>query len=738
MPQPVYILFGAAFTVFTALALGKLLLRGFRLRFYRTEETLLAYFAGSACLSALVFALAAAHLVYKGVFLGVGVAAIGAAVWKGVFRDSGEALPPMPRFWKLLFGVLFTVYLVVYFTNAMTPEHSPDGAAYHLGLVARYYREHGFRTLTTNMYANLSQGVEMLYLYAFAFGRHSAAALVHFSFLAALPLAMLSYARRFGFAAAGACAGLLVFLSPVFGMDGTTAYVDVAVAAILFAVFYFVQIWDGQRAEGLYIPIGLMAGFAYAAKYTAFLALPYALGFIAWKLVRERRPALRPLLVVTACALLLILPWMAKNWLWLGNPLSPFFNKVFPNPYVHVSLEEEWTRYLRSYAEIKSPWQIPMEVTVRGRVLCGLLGPVFLLAPLGLLALREKAGRRVLAVALLFGLAYPFNIGTRFLIPVVVFLALAMGLVLTRARAMAPLLVLFHALVSWPTHLKIYSDQYAWRLEKPLPWKPAFRVDPEDSFLTRSLPGYITARMIEAHVPAGERVFVLTQIAESYTSRDILVGYQAAFNHTIGDTLWAPIVDDFHPRRQVTFRAPPEPVTAIRVVQTARSGSEHWTVAEMHVLRNGQPVRRPASWKLRAKPNPWDVEMAFDGNLATRWRSWWTLFPGMFLEVDFGRSEILDGVRLDCALGQYDMRMRLEGRTPLGEWKTLDADPRQIVAEDPPGLRRRAVAAILGRRVQWVMLNDSDFGSEDLLKKTAEWGIKPVADRNGARLYRLY
>lgn len=98
--------------------------------------------------------------------------------------------------------MVFTVYLAAYFTNAMTPERSPDGTAYHLGLVARYLREHGFRRITTNMYANLSQGVEMLHLFAFAFGRHSAAALVHFGFLATLPLAMLCYARRFAFPAA--------------------------------------------------------------------------------------------------------------------------------------------------------------------------------------------------------------------------------------------------------------------------------------------------------------------------------------------------------------------------------------------------------------------------------------------------------------------------------------------------------------------------------------------------------
>ena len=56
---------------------------------------------------------------------------------------------------------------------------------YHLGLVHRYYRLHGFESITTSVYAQLSQGAEMLYLSAYAIGRESAAKLVHLSFLIA-------------------------------------------------------------------------------------------------------------------------------------------------------------------------------------------------------------------------------------------------------------------------------------------------------------------------------------------------------------------------------------------------------------------------------------------------------------------------------------------------------------------------------------------------------------------------
>src|SRR5258708_25003555 len=38
----------------------------------------------------------------------------------------------------------------------------------------------------------------------------------------------------------------------------------------LFRSFYWTEIWDEQRATRLLIPVGLLAGYAFAAKYTAF------------------------------------------------------------------------------------------------------------------------------------------------------------------------------------------------------------------------------------------------------------------------------------------------------------------------------------------------------------------------------------------------------------------------------------------------------------------------------------
>ena len=734
MPQAVYILFGAAFTVAVSMALGKLLLDRLGLRFYRQEGLVFAFLAGAPGLSVLVFLLASVKLARKGVFLALGLAVL-AAFWRLRRRDPAESFPALPKLWRNLFAVVFAAFTLLYFFNAMAPEVSADGSNYHLGLVARYLRERGFPRITTNMYANLSQGLEMLFMFAFTFGRHSAAALVHFAFLLTLPLAMLSYARRFGFPAAGVLGALLAYACPVIGVDGASAYIDVALAAVLFAVFYLLEIWDRQRLPALLVLVGLLAGFAYAVKYTAFLAVPYSLGFVAWRLRRAKQPVLRPLAVVAACAAVMMIPWLAKNALVLNNPVSPFLNRLFANPYVHVSFEEEYVQYMRHYGELPSRWLIPYQLFIRGEALCGLLGPVFLLAPVALLALRRQAGRRLLAAGLIFGLPYCTNIGTRFLIPAVPFVGLAMGLAVAAWQKLAVALALLHAALSLPWVMSKYCGVWAWRL-RTVPLLQAFRVEPEESYLTRKLPGYVIARLVEEKVPPRAKVFSFGQLPEAYTTREILVSYQGAFNNVLMGILWTPLIPQHQPTLRFSFRFPPEHAQKIRVLQTAK-GRDLWSVSELHVFRGREELPRSPLWRLRAWPKPTDVQFAFDNNPVTRWRSWQSISPGMFVEVDLGRAELIDSVHLDCPPEVAQIRLRLETQEASGRWRTLAEAPQAAELPPPLGLRRAAVQELRAQGVDYLVVLDSDFGAADYRKNAALWGLALLGQRGPARLYEL-
>lgn len=724
-------LFGALFTVAACYAAGTLVIARLETKLTRGEKFPLAFLLGAACLHLAVFAVLALKIGYKPVWVIMLAAVIGAA---GI-RQSWTA-PAGTQPWRTLAaagaGIVFAAYTAIYFVNAWAPEASPDGSSYHLELVGRYVRAHGFERITTNMYAGLSAGVEMLFVPAFALGRNSAAALVHFAFTVSLALAMFAYGRRIGKPRVGAAGALLVYLSPVVGKDGSSAYIDVAVAAIAFSVFYWLEIWDEWRDGRLLIPIGLLAGYAYAAKYTAFVMLVYALVFVAW---RARK--LRPAMAVAAWAALMMAPWMIKNWVYLQNPVAPFFNQIFRNPNVHALAETQYASWLRRY-DVENKWTLPVEVTVRGGKTQGLIGAVFLIAPVALFAARYRAGRRLLTPAMVLLATYFTNVGTRFLIPCLPFFSLAIALALGNARAVLAFAVLFHAVMSWPPGPPPGADPNTWRITS-FPWEAALRRIPEDKYLRLKLPGYPISRMLEETVPPGERVFAFNAPPQAYTSREILVGFQSAFDGLLADALSIGWMEINQPTRALDFRFPERASQRMRLLLTAQAhGFEQWNVHELRFFdRNSEIPRRP-EWRLRAWPNPWDVQLAFDNSGATRWRSWETAAPGMYLDASFGRIQLVDEVRMETSQDyQWPIRLRLESMDAPGRWTPVTDRFEELRMQVPGWIRRAATFELRARGVNYVLVQDSDYGSEDFRSDPLAWNLTVAARESGATLYRV-
>jgi hypothetical protein len=727
--QALLILFGALFTVAVCLACGRLILRD------AVTDLGISFVCGAAVLSLAVFAIAAAGVVYPPVFLALGAVLLLSTrhqAWLSHSKGAGRSVA------FYVFTALFLAYFYVYFVHAMAPEISPDGTAYHLSLVARYLREHGFHRITTNMYASLSQGIEMLFLFAFTFGKHSAATLVHLAFLLALAWQMVAYGRRAGFPFAGACAAFLVFASPVVGIDGASAYNDVAVAAIAFTLFQLLELWEVGRETRLLVAAGLVAGFAYATKYTAALAVPYAIGFVGWKSQRRWRD----MAIVAGFAGLLIVPWMVKNWIWVQNPVSPFFNQWFPNPYVSTSFELEYSDYLRHY-ELSSLRELPMQVTTYGK-LSGLLGPVFLLSPLALLAAFRQEGRRLLLASVIFGAAYFLNIGTRFLIPPLPFIALAMALALcslpgSAGRAILAAVVLIHAYLSWPSKVPKYGKDDAWRLHG-IPWREALRIRSESPYLERWMPYYDAVRLVESATPPGSTIFTSEPVPEAYTSRRVLVEYQATENQITGRTFRLGARPEDAPTRRLHFSFTRQTLRAIRVVQTgspAAPGSPLWKIHELRIFDGDSELPRRPEWRLRARPYAWGIQNAFDNSPVTFWISGDRWRPGMYVQADFGREENADALDLETTPDQGQAGLVLEGQTASGQWKPIASVPTQTEEARPLGLRRAVASELKRRGIDYLLIFDFNGGADDLRRNWEKWGVRLVGTANGARLYQL-
>ena len=721
--QVAAILFGALFTVATATALGTLLLGE------ACGDWPVRFTVGAGALSFLVLLLAACHAAYPAVFAIMGVAAIAACrPWR---IGRGAKSGPVVHFLSIrntIVVVILIAYFCIYFLKSIAPEVSPDGSTYHLGLTALYLRDHGLNPITWNFYASLSQGMEMLFLFAFAFGKHSAAALVHLAFLVALVWQMLIWGARHGMAWVGFCGAALVGLSPVVGVDASSAYNDVALAAAAFILFCLLERWAEERSVRLLPAIGILAGFCYALKYTGWVGVVYAIGFVAWKSKR-----VRPVATVAAFAFLLVAPWLLKNWIWMHNPFAPFFNHYFPNPYVTIDFEEDYKSYFRLY-DLASRWQIPLAVTVKG-TLGGVLGPVFLLAPLGLAALRKPLGRQLWLAALVFGANYFSNIGARFLIPPLPFVALAMAISLTALPGMALAVLLLHAVLCWPAMVAKMVPTGSWRLTLT-PWKDAFHLRDPARYRTKYLALYPVSELIERVTPPGSTVFTFRPLPEAYTSRRILVDYESASNQVAARIFKSAATGDGAPNGRLSFTFPPSRLRAIRVRQTA-SGTNIWSINELRIFLSGQELLREAGWRLTAQPNPWSIQDAFDNSPVTFWRSGEVIHSGMFVEVDLGAWRRADQVVLEGPTDQYGIRLKLDGETGDGAWEPLADQP--VASDGAPylGFRRAAAEELKRRGIDYILCFQDEAGSDDVRSNRDLWGVEEVGAAGGARLYRL-
>jgi hypothetical protein len=435
---------------------------------------------------------------------------------------------------------VFAAFFACYLCNAVAPEISPDGSSYHLGNVARYWRHGGFDWHFHSIYSSLSQGMEMLFLVAFAIGRHPAAATVHMAFQAALPLLILCYGRRFGFPRAGAFAGLLLYACPVAGIAGISAYNDLAVATLIFAGFYLVEVNYEVKQTNLLFLIGLLCGASYAVKYTGGLSLLVSAG-----LTRGRRLAALCLGAAVTAG-----PWIVRNWIWLGNPVAPFLNSWFPNRYWTAAAEHQYLAGLGQYPAFKSYWDFILQLTVLGGLVPGMIGPAFLLLPLSLLALRHPRGRRLLLAAAVYSIPAFLNTEVRFLIQALPFLALALGLAMENSWGALPAVALLQAGLCWPHVMDTYCDPNAWRI-RGFQLRAALRIEPEARYIGSHVGDYALKAAIQRSVPAQGRIFSFAGRAAAYIDRDIVVGYESTQGIRMQEVLQTAAASHFGQRAAV-------------------------------------------------------------------------------------------------------------------------------------------------------------------------------------------
>ena len=720
MPTLLGVFFGAAFTLLSAYALGAILLR----RTPAPPEIALG--VGAVVLSFLIFVALLLNLGYWYVFLAVGAPAIVGLRWP---RRNSPAEPVMPKGWPLAAAALiFGAYGLWYLVNALAPEVVADGMTYHLGLPFEYVRLGGFPD-RIGFYEMTPQGMEMLYTAAFAFGRHSAAKLVELGFfLATLPL-IFRVARRLGLSEVGSLvAATVYFCAPVVGITGASSYNDAAGVFFALGAFYLLLAWR-ETSDWRYLPAaGALAGFCYAIKFPGVFVVA---GAALFPLALRR---FRAAAVVAACAAAVMLPWVARDLALTGNPVAPLMNATFPNPYFHVATERELARGLRSLGEVSRvgvPWELAF-----GDRLTGTFGPLLLALPLGLLAWRRPAGRLCLAAAALLAAPWFWNTGARFLMPSVAFAALALGMALPRPAAWAAVVV--QAALCWPHVIDTWETRFAFRLHE-FPLRAALRLTPEAEYIATHEQQYAVAKLLEKLTPPNARILALDSVVNAYLDREATVYWQSAEGDRMLDALRLAEMGQRVSLCEWKARWPAADVGAVRL-RLAASVPGEWQVGDLRMFSGEDQVSNSPQWELWAWPNPWEVPLAFDGNLATRWRTWEQARAGMLIEADFDHPQRLSAVSLLTLGSPGEAPIQVFGQGTDGRWRLLANGPDTALGQ-PRDLRLDAARALRSAGFRWILAATGSGGNAPIANVLAEqapqWGVEVAGNAGRFILFHV-
>jgi len=735
-------LLGACACILTSLACGLSVVRLWKLELNRAESLCLGYVLGAALTSLLTFAVAVAWIAQKGVFFTIAVLAL-VLLWHEL--RLLRARPPasfasIPRWAAILLAAGLIAYGIIYFRQALSPEISPDGAHYHLGLVNLWAHAHGLAR-NNSMYAALPQSVEMLFLFAFSIGRHSAAALIHLSFLLILPWLMILYGVRFGWAGGAAVvAALLVFADPLVGIDGSVAYNDVALAAVVFAAVYLIQIWRETRHFRTLLASSFLAGFAVSIKYSAVFVAVLLCATILWETRSALKASTGTILAAGAAMAAPVAPYIIRNVIWFGNPIAFFGNSIFRNPWFHVSAERQYLYYMSWMNGMTWP-QLPWEFTVGGAHLFEAYGPVFLLLlTLAVPGLFWRRTRYLVAASAAVGFALSGNKFARFVLPAIPLLAMVATYILSRIPRSPVLLgamAACHMIISWPAVIDRTGIPHSWRLG-PVPWSAALRREPEDRYLAMASADYLMARFIEMRVPAGQQVLALWGgAAQSYTTCPILVRWESAFAEKMSDLLVCASQTPFVRQQLSTYRWMPVRARAVEFTRSSRDSPQMWSTNEIRIWNGSTLLRRTPEWRVDAFPNPWDAGDAFDGLDVTRWRSWESVRPGMFIRVQLGQPTLIDRVEMLNTDRQPPHEVQVRILDENGNWAAPSSSEQHDAA--PEDLRREATRYLRSAGVGYLLTisGGGDWTDRFLRGKELEWGMSRVVVVGDRTLYRI-
>jgi hypothetical protein len=206
---------------------------------------------------------------------------------------------------------------------ALAPAFATNALVYHLAVPKAFLQAGGLVNLPNNIYSFFPQQMEMLYLFALALGSDSLAQLTGLGVVFLLLFALWQYSKQKVGESYAWLTPLIFISTPAFFSLASSAYVDLQAAAYVFLAFYSWENGCTRKQSVWFFLMTLFAGAAVATQLTTIIILPLAfLGLVIHgRSHKNTSQTAGQCLLLVLGSLLILSPWLARNYFFTGNPL---------------------------------------------------------------------------------------------------------------------------------------------------------------------------------------------------------------------------------------------------------------------------------------------------------------------------------------------------------------------------------------------------------------------------------
>jgi hypothetical protein len=343
--------------------------------------------------------------------------------------------------YSFCFNIFLTVFLFVFlflFAKGLWPNVFYDSIVYHLGVPNYYLQEGKLSYIPYDAFSNFPFLTEMLYTAGLFLCDLKAAQSISVFIFFILVLSVYSFSTAFLTSVPAWLPALFCLAVPSFMEAAIFCGNDLAFTVyLLWGVYCFFE-WENTENCSWLTLAGCFFGLCAGTKYTALIFVPIlsCLG-LSYSVYTRKKGFIRPFIKYSCMlflpAMIVFLPWLAKNFIWTSNPFYPAFYPLFDGR--DMTLEQSVIIQHLSHPPnlqgmLKGLWRHPIMLSFgRPEVFAtyGLqwnIGPIILLFTPLLLVVKgiPRVVKKIIIIAvLLFVLWNMTFIIARFLYPAIVF-----------------------------------------------------------------------------------------------------------------------------------------------------------------------------------------------------------------------------------------------------------------------------------------------------------------------------